>query len=154
VGGLFGIIAFFIKRWMNERERNEEKRDEKAEDEREKRDKKEAEIRAELVTTTAAIASDLSEKHNISVREIKTLVQGTRDFYNTTFTAITGQISEMDTKLVKRMDIANGRTKKLEEKSTSLKKAVDKVSSTCEERSKAFYKEAEKVAKKATIKKG
>jgi hypothetical protein len=47
----------------------------------------------------------------------------------------------MDKRLVDRMDVANGRTGKLEI-------AVGKVSTTCEERSKVFYKEAEKSGKK------
>ena len=134
IGGLIGILtkvmAFLFKKWMADRE------------------KQEADIRSELVTTTAKIAHDLADRHDKAVADIKDTVTGNRIFYEKTYNDLSGQIREMDCRLVGRMDVANGRTAKLESRNNELKVAVEKVTTTCEERSKVFYKEAAKNSKK------
>jgi hypothetical protein len=140
IGGLIlillGVIAFFGKKWMNAREQNEKDRTDNDALEKEKRDKKEADIRAELVTTTAKIASDLSRKHAETVKELTEQIAGNRQVYIQHYEGTSAQIKEMDDRLVKRMDIANGRTTKVE-------KAVKNIIKNCDKRSQIFYKEAE-----------
>jgi membrane protein implicated in regulation of membrane protease activity len=129
---LLCVIAFFGKRWMDEREQNEKDRVANDALEKEKRDNKEAEIRAELVTTTARIASGLAIRHDTSVAELKEEIAGNRSVYIKHYEGTSEQIKEMDGRLVKRMDIANGRTTKVE-------KAVKGIVKKCEVRSRVFY---------------
>jgi len=85
---LLSIISYFVRKWMKGREDYEEKRDRKEEINEAKRDKKDSDIRAELVTTTTSIATSLAEKHDKSVQEIKEKIQGNRDFYMQTYQEI------------------------------------------------------------------
>jgi hypothetical protein len=136
-----GPIWYFGNRWVKARETVEDNLWKKHDKEIEKREQEGKDIRKELATETAKIACDLEQKHTLSASAIIDKITSNKEIYTQSYQEISSQIKEMDKRLVDRMDVANGRTGKLEI-------AVGKVSTTCEERSKVFYKEAEKSGKK------
>ena len=133
IGGLFGVfikvISYLVKKWMNDREQQE------------------ANIRAELFTITAKIAHDLADRHDEAVKDIKDKIAGNREYYVKSYGDISAQIKEMDIRLVQRMDVANGRTGKLED-------GVHEITEKCEKRSKGFYIATENLKPVAKKKRG
>jgi hypothetical protein len=110
VSGLFSIIFYFIKKWAKAREDYENNRDQREAEEKKERDKKEAAIRCELVSTTANIAHDLAEKHSQSVKEIKEKIESNHISYAQNNEEIKCSLDALAT----QVRAANGRTGKNE----------------------------------------
>ena len=115
LGILFGIIAFAIKKWINNIEKTiKENRDT---------------AKAENENTARILAISNKESHD----DIKERIASNRDFYSTSYTDLKKDIADV-------YDLqrdTNGRVGKTEG-------AVKEISVRCEERSKGFYQEAEK----------
>jgi len=105
-GFLFALVAFFIQRWMNrvEADRKEDRDDVRR-------------IAEEVSDRAEQTAKSVAEKTASTAEEIKVRIDGNRRFYETTFETNKEQYKEIKKeieKLSKHMEVANGRTGKLE----------------------------------------
>ena len=119
-GGGIVVALFFIRRWMNKREKTED------------------EIRKEVAEKVEKAAQTLAESHKTSSEEIKTKIADNRAFYAQSY----GDIKCSIDKLSDHVEATNGRVKETEI-------AVRDVKSRCDERSKAFYRAEDEERRKS-----